>query len=200
MIEVRNKLKAKKPVFIRHDSHKKVRVSNVWRKPKGRQNKMRLNKKGYARSRSTGYSSPKLSYGLSREGFIQTVITSITQLAGLDPKKNAIIVSRTLGLRRKQEIILAANKQNIKILNIDIVKFEEKVKNIAAKKKAHQKNLSARQETKSKAAKKEKEEKSKEKDKDSVKVAKETSKIPVGKEVKKLQEKKEKDKILTKKE
>ena len=194
MIEVRNKLKAKKPVFIRHDAHKKVRVSNVWRKPKGRQNKMRLNRKGYSRPRSTGYGSPKLSYGLSRDGFIQNVITSVTQLTNLDPKKDAIIVSRTLGLRRKQEVISEAQKLKFTILNIDTKTFEEKLKVIAAKKKLHQKNLTLRKETKSKAAKKEKEEADKAKAKVSADKKAKTE------EEQKLQEKKEKDKILTKKE
>lgn len=194
MIEVRNKLKAKKPVFIRHDAHKKVRVSNVWRRPKGRQNKMRLNRKGYSKPRSTGYGSPKPSYGLSKDGFTQTIITSINQLSSLDPKKDGIIVSRTLGLRRKQEIILQAQKLNLTILNIDPKKFEEKLKEIEVQKKLRKKALNSRKETKAKAAKKEKEEAKKAEEKSKSKEASENE------EEQKLQEKKEKDKILTKKE
>ena len=74
LLELRNKIKAKKPRFIRHDAHKKKRVSLNWRRPRGRQSKMRLHKKGYARGRSTGFGSPNQIRNLSRQGLTQNII------------------------------------------------------------------------------------------------------------------------------
>jgi len=47
LIEIKKDMKSKKPNFARRNYNTKPRISNGWRKPKGLQNKMRLNKKGY---------------------------------------------------------------------------------------------------------------------------------------------------------
>ena len=59
LLQLRKRIKAKKPNFVRQDSHKQKEVKKKWRKPKGMQSKMRLKKKGYRKSVSIGYGSPK---------------------------------------------------------------------------------------------------------------------------------------------
>ena len=41
LLELRKKIKGKKPNFIRQDAHKHKRLARKWRKPKGIQSKMR---------------------------------------------------------------------------------------------------------------------------------------------------------------
>ncbi|MFW5977507.1 MAG: eL32 family ribosomal protein, partial [Candidatus Nanoarchaeia archaeon] len=120
LLEVRRKLKAKKPSFIRHDAHKKKRISSTsWRRPKGRQNKMRLAMKGYARSRSTGFSSPQKVSGLSSEGLVQRLVVTKKDFENLDAKTDGIIFSKTVGAKKKLELIEYAQKNNFTILNLD---------------------------------------------------------------------------------
>ncbi len=176
MIEVRNALKAKKPTFIRHDAHKKTRIKAVWRRPKGRQNKMRLHRKGYARGISSGFGSPKAVYGLSKEGLQQVIVRSVSELISLDPKVDGVIVSRTTGLQTKQVIIAEASKKGFTLLNIDKASFEKKLSEVAAEKKKH-KEKEAPQDSKESLAK-----------------------VSDDENEKKLQEKKEKDKLLIKRE
>lgn len=50
--------------FIRQDAHKKAKLKNLWRKPKGLHNKMRLQKKGYRRLPKVGMGTPNTEKNL----------------------------------------------------------------------------------------------------------------------------------------
>ena len=88
LIILRKAMKAKKPSFIRQDSHKKKRVGLAWRKPKGLQSKMRLSIKGYRKTANPGYGSPKLVAGLSKEGLVKVNVGCVKDLEkiGLGPE------------------------------------------------------------------------------------------------------------------
>lgn len=190
LLELRKKLKSKKPTFIRHDAHKKKRVSLVWRRPKGRQNKMRLSRKGYAKRRSTGYGSPKEVEGLSREGFKQNLVHNINDFKSLDSKIDGVIIARTIGLRKKQEMLEFALTNGFTILNLKKENVDKAVAEKLAAKKQKKKQIDKRKETKSKAlASSEKKSKEKEDKK---------SEDKKSEEEKKVEEKKEHDKILAK--
>lgn len=188
LLEIRKHLKSRKPNFRRHDSHKKIRVSASWRRPKGRQSKQRLQLKSYARGIATGYGSPKGVYGLSREGLTQNNVALIRDLDSLNPKSDGIIISRTLGNKRRAELIKVATEKKFVVLNLDVEKFaktlEENLKDKSSKKKA----LSKKRSEKEKASKKADKKKEAKKD-DST----------LSDDEKKAQEKKEHDKILTQK-
>jgi len=187
LLEIKKKMKAKKPKFSRQDSHKKKKLGNKWRRPKGLQAKMRLRKKGYKRSVKTGYGTPKKLRGLSKN--LEIVFVNNTKdLKGIDEKNQEIIISSAVGTRKKIEIIKEAEKLKIKILNIKspkdyIKKIEEKI----AEKKKEKEAKKKEKEEKKKATKKEK------------KGVEEKVKKEMDEEEKKKGEKKEKDKILTKK-
>ncbi|MFW5865595.1 MAG: 50S ribosomal protein L32e [Nanoarchaeota archaeon] len=139
LLKTRNYLKSRKPVFTRHDSHKKKRVSPNWRRPKGRHNKVRLHRKGYVRHISTGYGSPALVRGLSRNGLKQNVITTKDQLHDIDPKTDGIIISSSLGDRKREELVDEATEKGFTLLNMDAKTFKdrlsEKLKQKASKRK-----------------------------------------------------------------
>lgn len=190
LLEIKNKLKSRKPNFRRHDSHKKVRVSASWRSPKGHQSKQRLNRRGYARGVATGYGSPKEVYGLTRDGLTQNVISSVKELESLNPKTDGIIVSRTLGNRKRVDVVKAATEKKFAILNINVEKFNKSIEAELKEKESRQKVIAKKRDEKEKAAKKS--------DKKADKKSEETE-APLSDEEKKLAEKKEHDKILTQK-
>lgn len=186
LLELRKKLKAKKPTFIRHDAHKKSRVSKVWRRPKGRQNKMRLGMKGYARARSTGYGSPLAVRGLSPEGLTKSVVATKQAIDMLDNKKDGIIFSRTLGAKKKIDLVAYAQEKGFTILELDVDRFKKSVEETLAKKAEQKKRLAKRKQARDKK-------------KASKKTNKEAIKEELSDEEKKVQEKKELDKLLTEK-
>lgn len=190
LLQVRKQLKKKKPTFIRQDSHKKVEVKKKWRSPRGLHNKMRLGFKGYRRSVSTGWRSPKLVRHLHKSGLKVVSVSSPNDL-NIDAAKQGIIISAAVGLRKKVDIIKIAVEKNIKILNVkDAAAFIKSVEENLAKRKEKKKTEAKKKEEKMKEREKKAKEKEKKKDELAKKVETE--------EEKQKREKEEKDKLLTK--
>ncbi len=190
LLSQRNKAKAKKPSFRRHDSHKKKRVSANWRRPKGLQNKQRLHRKGYARGIATGYGSPKAVKGLSRNGLVQQIVSTVSQFDALDPKTDGIIIARTVGNRSRANLLQVAQSKGFTVLNIDPKQFEKRLQEAQAQKKSHKKEIVQRKKEQEKELKKAEE------SSDAEEKKAQDAQSP---EEKKVQEKKEQDKLLTKK-
>ncbi|MGM5480945.1 MAG: 50S ribosomal protein L32e [Nanobdellota archaeon] len=174
LLKIRNNLKAKKPSFVRHDSHKKKRVGPSWRKPKGRQNKVRLHKKGYVKHVSTGYGSPAAVKGLSRDGLRQCVITTKKDFNTLDPKTDGIIISSRVGDRKREELVSYATENKFKILNFDSDRFKKDLKEKLDTKSSKRKDILKRRAKKEKASKAKKDE-TKASEKDEKKTTKQDS-------------------------
>ena len=177
----------KKLKFTRQDAHKKVRLGNKWRRPKGLHSKMRIGFKGYNKSVSIGYGSPKNTRGLDKSGLKLIIIKSLKDLEKIDIKKECIAVAKTIGLRKKVEILKQAVKKSINVVNVkDINKFLKGVEEKIKKSKEEKEKLKKKKDLKKK-------EKEKEAEKKTI-----DEKVEKTDEEKKEEEKKEKDKILTK--
>ncbi len=107
----------KKPKFRRQESWRYKRVGNTWRKPHGIDSKMRKKVKGWPVSPTTGYRSPKKTRGLHPSGFVETRVQSVTDLGGIDPELQAIRIARTVGGRKRVEILSLAEEKGIHVLN-----------------------------------------------------------------------------------
>ena len=79
-IELRKKIKKRKPNFIRQDAHKKLRLKKKWRRAKGLHSKIRLNKRGYKIAIRKGYGSPKDAHNLYPEGIKRNLIPIIRHI------------------------------------------------------------------------------------------------------------------------
>ncbi len=97
---------------------KKSKKKQVWRRPKGRDNKMRERRKGYPIVVSVGYKKKK------SEKKIVRVIRNIEDLEKI--AKNEIIIIGNIGKKKKIEIAKKATKMKIPIQNINIKKFLKK--------------------------------------------------------------------------
>jgi large subunit ribosomal protein L32e len=189
LLELRRKLKAKKPNFRRADAHKKAKLGNAYRKPKGLQNKMRLSKKGYRKTIKVGYGSPRQVKDLTRDGLRQIRVCSMKDLLTVNPKTDGAELSRTLGMKKKLVLIAKALELKIKILN---VKEPQKFIDEANKKVEDKKAKKVARDEKKKAKEKKKAEKTIEsKVKESEAATEEETKV---------KEKKELDKTLISKE
>jgi large subunit ribosomal protein L32e len=205
LLAIRKAAKKRKPTFLRQDAHKKVRIPNNWRKPKGVHSKMRHKKKGYRVWVGKGFRSPVEVRGLSAQGLLPIIVANVKGLGTIDAKSQGIIIAGSVGQKKRVEIVKKANELGITLLNVSAKKYvaavEEKLK---AKKALKEKSLTEK-EKKQKEKEKAAEEKKK-KDADDKK--KEEGKASSGDELaekieevetKKEEEKKEMDKILTQK-
>jgi large subunit ribosomal protein L32e len=107
----------KKPKFMRQESWRYKRVTDRWRRPHGIDSKMRKKIKGWPASPTTGYRSPKKTRGLHPSGFVETRVQSVADLAGIDPELQAIRIARTVGGRKRVEIMALAEEKGIHVLN-----------------------------------------------------------------------------------
>jgi large subunit ribosomal protein L32e len=189
LLELRKIMKARKPDFIRQDSHKKAEIKTRWIKPRGKQSKMRLHLKGYRKSPSKGYRSPGIVRGLHPSGYISVMASSKKDLEKVDAKSQGAIIAKSVGMKKKVQLVNYAKEKGITILNIkDPDKFlADTDKKLKEKKKEKEERKKGKEE---KAKKKEKARPKKEE-----KLAEKLTE-----EEKKEQEKKEQDKLLTKKE
>ncbi len=153
----RRKLKAKKPKFLAQDVHKKKRLKEKWKRPKGLQSKMRLQKKGHRKVVSVGWKSPKEVRGLSREGLEQIRVENIKALENINPKTQGIIISSKLSIKKKYEIILEAEKKGIVVLNRNVKALKERLElKIKAKTEKKNKKTKTTEKTEKKESKEEK--------------------------------------------
>jgi large subunit ribosomal protein L32e len=107
----------KKPKFRRQESWRYKRVGDTWRKPRGIDSKMRKKVKGWPVSPTTGYRSPKKTRGLHPSGFVETRVQTVEDLGGIDPELQAIRIARTVGGRKRVEILALAEEKGIHVLN-----------------------------------------------------------------------------------
>lgn len=189
LLELRTQMKRKKPDFIRQDANKKKKLESKWRRPKGIQSKIRLNLKGRGKKVSKGYRSPKKVRHMHKSGLMPCVIRSFSELKNIDAKKKCIIISSSLGNKKRIFILNKAKELGLSILNIK--KPDEFVKKV-------EDGIALRKKTKEEQKKKSIEPKKEEKLADKLKEPKkglEDKELEDKKEI----EKKEKDKVLIRK-
>jgi len=181
LLESKQKKKKRNPRFIRQDIHKKKRLAKLWRKPRGCDSKKRLMKNNRLIVKP-GYGTPAKLREKDRDGKEIVNVNSLSQVKKIDPKKQVVIVSGKIGLKRRLRLVEELVKMKIIIHNI--TNPEEFIK----KKKAD-------------LLKKKKQKKKTEKEKKSVKSKKKKESVEdkLTDEEKKKIEKKEIDKLLTKK-
>jgi large subunit ribosomal protein L32e len=119
----------KKPKFLRRTSArlsklgKRRKKKQVWRRPTGRDNKMREQRRGKPAIVAIGYSTEKKIKG-KIEGKNPVLINSLRELTKVD-KKNIIILGK-IGKKKKIEIAKKANELQLEIANLNIKKFLKK--------------------------------------------------------------------------
>lgn len=124
LLELRKRVKSKKPEFLRHLWWKKPKFRNdpKWRKPKGIDNKMRLKRKGYPPLVEVGYRGPRKVRGLHPSGKIPVIVYSIKDFENLDPGKYIIYIGSTVGLKKRDLLIKTALEKGFEIANAYSVK------------------------------------------------------------------------------
>ncbi len=125
-------------IWNRHSKLGKGRKKKqVWRRPKGRDNKMREKRKGYPIVVSVGYKKNKSERKLVR------IVRNIGDLEKAE--KNEMIIIGNIGKKKKIEIAKKATKMKLPIQNINIKKF---LKKSEKKKETEQKKTENKEEKK----------------------------------------------------
>lgn len=179
-LELRNKMKKKKPEFLRNDHHKKSSLGRKWRRPSGLHAKMRLLKKGYRRVVSQGYRSPVIVRGFHKKGKA-LICATLSDVEKAKAEGANVVIYGALGQKKRLELFKKAKELDLEIINVP-ADYEKKVED----------NMKARKDKKDKKAKKK--EKKKPVEKGIEKKIEEEK--PLSEEEQEKKEQKEKDKVL----
>jgi large subunit ribosomal protein L32e len=117
LLQARKKVADARPKFVRQESWRYDRLAENWRKPRGKDNKMRKQMSGVPRIVKIGYRGPKKARHLHPSGYIDHLVFTVNDLGKLDPTKDAARLAHTLSIRKRKEIIDKGNSLGIKILN-----------------------------------------------------------------------------------
>jgi len=121
LLELRNKIKEKKPDFIRQDYQRRKRLARKlkWKKPKGIHSKIRHHFKGRRKMPSPGYKSPLRVRGLSTFGLKIVRVASVAELQKMQKNEGAII-PKSVGMKKRLEILKKAREINAAVLNFNV--------------------------------------------------------------------------------
>ncbi len=87
-----------------------------WRTARGRHNKIRKNRFGYLKSPRIGFKKPRKESGKINDK-MPLLVRNMKDIVGAN-KNNILIIARTLGAKKKIEIIKKANEMKLEILNV----------------------------------------------------------------------------------
>jgi large subunit ribosomal protein L32e len=126
LLATRDRLDAKRPRFVRQAAHRYARIGRdgAWRRPRGLQSKQRRHYGYRSKVVRIGYRSPAAVRGLTPSGFRPVVVRTRGELDGLDARRDAAVIARTVGTRRRLVLEEEARRLGIRVLN-PIVKEEE---------------------------------------------------------------------------
>ena len=182
LLELRSKIKDKKPEFIRQDNPKRMKLNYKWRKPKGIHSKIRHKFKGRRKMPSPGYKSPVKVKGLHATGLQIVNISSVDEVKKIKKQSQGIVIAKSVGMKKMLEILKLAKELQVAVLNLNADAQIKKIQDFV--------NSKNKKQTKEKETKK-----------DEAKVkesAKEQKDSDLSEKEKKEIEKQEKDKLLTK--
>jgi len=148
-LRVRQRVKRRKPNFVRPESWRYVRIKQNWRNPKGLDHKVRLMYKGWPPAAGSGYGGPKTSRHLHPSGYKEVLVYNLEDLSKIDPDTQAARIGHRVGRRKKAGILVEARKKKIVVLNL------REIKESAEEKPSEEKTEEKVEETKKKAEEKE---------------------------------------------
>ena len=125
LLRTRQRISQKRPHFKRFESWRLVRIKDQWRKPKGIDNKMRTELRGWPKSVKVGYGGPAAVKDLHPSGYEEVMVWNTNDLEGITPETQAARIGGTVGGKKRESIIAKAEELKIKILNLGVSEPED---------------------------------------------------------------------------
>ena len=160
-LKIRSQIKKRKPTFKRTQTNQFAKFKkDGYRKPKGMGNKIRRSRRGHIRLPQVGFSSPKEVRGMNSAGLKEVIVSTLKELEGINPKKETVVISRTVGSRKRLEILIEVKKNGLTVSNYKDI--DTAIKALTKEKKEVKKKKQVKAEDKTQEVAEDKKEDSKE--------------------------------------
>lgn len=117
LVQKRRESQARGPRFVRQESWRYARIKPMWRKPKGVDNKIRRQDKGWPALVRIGYRGPVESRGLHPSGHFESLVHRPEDMEGLVPGRDVVRVGSTVGAKKRERILARANELGLRVVN-----------------------------------------------------------------------------------
>jgi large subunit ribosomal protein L32e len=117
LVRKRGELAEHRPKFVRQESWRYVRIHPEWRKPKGIDNKVRRQDKGWPALVRVGYRGPVESRGLHPSGHFEVLVYRPDDLSSLVPGRDVARIGGTVGAKKREQILSRATELGLRVLN-----------------------------------------------------------------------------------
>jgi len=118
------KKKRDTPRFVRQESWRLVRVKERWRRPRGKNSKMRLGKRGWPKIVKIGYKKSRKGRGLHPSGLEEIIVRRPADLETINAKTQIVKISHTVGERNRIAIMERAQALELTVANPGLKKPE----------------------------------------------------------------------------
>lgn len=105
------------PDFRRYEGWRYKRLGDKWRRPRGKDSKTRISKKGKPALVKIGYGSPRSNRHLHPSGYREALIHNVDELKDLDSGKVAVRIAGSVGRKKRKAIKKVAKEMGFKVLN-----------------------------------------------------------------------------------
>lgn len=148
LLTIRKQIKKRKPTYKRVQANQFAKLRNdlKWRRPKGMGNKDRRNRKGHIGTLKVGYGSPKAVKSMNRAGLFEALVHNVEDLKALDNKTHIAVIGRSVGGRKRIEMLQHAKTQKIAVDNVKDI--DKTIEELQAKGKSKKKSSSKNTKTK----------------------------------------------------
>ena len=116
-LELKKKMKKKKPSFKRTEEYRHTRLKETWRKPRGKHSKQRMHEKGRGAQPNPGYGTPAELRGFNRDGFEEVLVSNVSDVSSVNPKTQVAVIASGVGAKKKESILAKAGELKIKVTN-----------------------------------------------------------------------------------
>ncbi|MBY8996468.1 MAG: 50S ribosomal protein L32e [Candidatus Thorarchaeota archaeon] len=117
ILKIAKQKKKRMPRFRAEGAHRWIRVSDSWRKLRGIDSATREKRKGRIAMVSSGYRTPKAVRNLHPSMYVEVRVHRASELEELNADVHAVRIAATVGFRKRQEIIAAADAKLMRVLN-----------------------------------------------------------------------------------
>ena len=117
LVAKRKEVSENRPAFVRQESWRYVRIHPEWRKPKGVDNKVRRQDKGWPALVRVGYRGPVEARGLHPSGHFEILVHRVSDLDGAVPGRDVARIGRTVGAKKREAILERATELGIRVVN-----------------------------------------------------------------------------------